>query len=232
MSIHSSRSRGYSSSMSHRSNMSRNHSSMSHRSSFSHSSMSHRSGISHGSSMSHRSSISHRSHSGISSYKSTMHGGIGHSSSIHKHSGIKSHRSMFKHHGISDAHAFAVGKATGVNINASARGAHGAALHRMKKMRDSAAKHRVYRSKTGFKNSTGFSNSGLRKIRLSHDKKRYYSKKYDFDAINNVQEIFNQQFNGFNKYFGVIFVFIIFVLIAFLLFSIMSSNFGRVGLMR
>lgn len=48
---------------------------------------------------------------------------------------MMSRRSAFKHNGISDAHAFAVGKATGVNINGSARGAHGVALHRSRARR-------------------------------------------------------------------------------------------------
>lgn len=41
------------------------------------------------------------------------------------------HRSATsRRHGVSNAHAFAVGRATGVNINGSHMGAHGAALHR------------------------------------------------------------------------------------------------------
>ena len=40
-----------------------------------------------------------------------------------------------RRHGISNAHAFAVGRSTGVNINGSAMGAHGAALHRSSQRR-------------------------------------------------------------------------------------------------
>ena len=41
----------------------------------------------------------------------------GHSSFSHRSSLHRSHNRMSKHHGISNAHAFAVGKSTGVNIN-------------------------------------------------------------------------------------------------------------------
>ena len=83
---------------------------------------------SHRSSMSrHRSSMSHRS-----------------SLSRHRHTIGTSHSRMRKH-GISNIHAFAVGRATGVNINGSAMGAHGAFLHRSlrrRKSMDSSSSHR------------------------------------------------------------------------------------------
>ena len=45
-----------------------------------------------------------------------------------------------RRHGISNSHAFAVGRATGVNINGSGMGAHGAALHRSPKRRQTQAR--------------------------------------------------------------------------------------------
>ncbi len=91
----------------------------------SHSSHSH----SHSSSRSHHSSItSHRSHSSTHSHKSSLTSHHMHHSNNMGHSSLRDRPGH--HHGISDSHAFAVGRATGVNINASASGAAGAALHR------------------------------------------------------------------------------------------------------
>lgn len=83
----------------------------------------HHSSISHRSSLNHRSSLSHRS-------------------SLRNKPGLSARKTTFKRHGISNAHAFSVGRATGININGSAMGAHGAALHRMKASRDRTRRHR------------------------------------------------------------------------------------------
>lgn len=97
---------------SHSSSRSRSHSSMSRRSS-----MHSRSRSSMHSSRMHHSSLGSRHHSSLAS---------------RSRSSLASRKSSFKKHGISNAHAFAVGKATGVNINGSALGAHGAMLHHSK----------------------------------------------------------------------------------------------------
>lgn len=61
-------------------------------------------------------------------------------------------------HGISNSHAFAVGRATGVNINGSGMGAHGAALHRSAKRRQNQA--RRHRLTTLHRHSSNASNLG------------------------------------------------------------------------
>ncbi len=60
-----------------------------------------------------------------------------------------------RRHGISNAHAFAVGRSTGVNINGSAMGAHGAALHRSaKRRRRHSTLHTSHTRTTGTRSST------------------------------------------------------------------------------
>ena len=200
---------------SHRSSMSRSHhSSMSHRSSFSHS---HRSsitsrngfgGIRHNSM--HRSSfgssMSSRRHSSLGSmHRSSLN--KMHRSTLSNRSTIgtmMSRRSAFKHHGISDAHAFAVGKATGVNINASAMGAHGAALHRSRTIKNARY--------TKSKRSSG--SFAKRKIKFSNNNK-YKSKKYKIDPTkNNINIDLNLPMNNYSKFIGiaVIFFMIFFVI--------------------
>ena len=56
------------------------------------------------------------------------------------HSSRKSLASRSRRRGISNAHAFAVGKATGVRLNASHAAITGAALHSAKKHRENARK--------------------------------------------------------------------------------------------
>lgn len=210
---------------SHRSSMSRSHrSSMSsHRSSFSHShrsSMTSRNGfggIRHNSM--HRSSfgssMSSRRHSSLgsmhrSSFSRMHHSSLGGRSTMGR---MMSRRSAFKHHGISDAHAFAVGKATGININASARGAHGAALHRSR-----ARKNARY---TGSKAFTGHSSFAKRKIKFSHNS-NFKSKRYKLDPLKNNLNI-NIPINNYSKYIGIFAI--IFMIIFVIMIIIMASSF-------
>ena len=179
---------------SHRSSMSRSHrSSMSsHRSSFSHS---------------HRSSITNRNGFGGIRHNSMHRSSLGSSISGRRHSSLgsmhrsslsrmasmgtmMSRRSSFRHNGISDAHAFAVGKATGVNINGSARGAHGAALHRSRARRNAR-----YTSRAGFKSTQ--SNMSKRRIKFSRNSNR--SRRYKFDPIKNNLNI-EIPLNNYSKY--------------------------------
>ena len=135
-------------------------------------------------SSSHRSSMSHRSHSISHRSSSLSHrtGSIHHGSSI-SHSSLRNR--PFHKHGISNAHAFAVGKATGVNINASAMGAHGSALYRFRQARDRrrltnnnmhirhTASHRFNRAINNNHKSDDF----LKRMRVSHTKHRYTAPK-------------------------------------------------------
>jgi hypothetical protein len=62
------------------------------------------------------------------------------------------------HNGISDAHAFAVGRSTGVNINASPSGAAGAALHRSS---ESRSRRRRRESMSSSRNFTSNQTTGV-----------------------------------------------------------------------
>lgn len=165
---------------------------------------SHSSSRSHSSMHSHRSSMSsHRS--SMSSHRSSMHShsfcgssSIGHRSSLasRRHttgSGLRSH--IGSRNGISNAHAFAVGKATGVNINGSAMGTHGAALHHSRQMRDRKIRNSIRRStgesraiknystmnrRNRFNNSTSSTNSRRRRYTLNLNK-------YGNNEINQVE---------------------------------------------
>lgn len=200
---------------SHRSSMSRSHrSSMSHRSSFSHShhsSMSKRNGfggIRHNSM--HRSSLSgmHKS-----SHSSMHRSSLSRRASMGK---MISRKSSFKHNGISDAHAFAVGKATGVNINGSARGAHGAALHRSRARRNAR-----YTSSAGFKSTQ--SNMSKRRIKFSRNSNR--SRRYKFDPIKNNLNI-EIPLNNYSKYIGIFTI--IFMIFFVIMVIIMASSFTSI----
>ena len=133
---------------------------------------------------------------------------------------IMSRRSAFKRHGISNAHAFAVGKATGVNINGSPMGAHGAALHRSKVERSS----RYTARKSGFSSS----NSNIkRKIKFSSNKNSK-SKKYTLNNFaNNID--FNIPFNNYSKYVGImVILFMIFFVIMMISMAASFSNTHRI----
>ena len=99
-----------------------------------------------------------RSHSSMHSHRSSsltshhMH----HSNSI-GHSSLRNRPGH--HHGISDAHAFAVGRATGVNINASASGAAGAALHRSSERRRRRRRNSSSMSDSLFNTNNSFSDN-------------------------------------------------------------------------
>ena len=155
---------------------------------------------SHRSSLSRRSSLSHRT---------TM------------------HKSSFKKHGISNAHAFAVGKSTGININGSALGAHGAALHRMRKMRNNNSIHRsssISNRRFTSKNKSNF----MKKLHVTSNKHHYTSKKYSIDT-NKIGEEINNAVNEASKYIWIpILIFIIFfvgILFMFLFALNMSLRF-------
>ena len=208
---------------SHRSSMSRHRSSMSsHRSSFSrsrHSSITSRNGFGgirhnsmHRSSIGsrHRSSLGGMHHSGLSNMHRSS---FSRKSSIGTMGTMMSRRRAFKHHGISDAHAFNVGKATGVNINSSAMGAHGAALHRSKIRRSSR-----YTRKSGFSKS----NYGMkRKIKFSSSNNKYKSRRYKYNPIRNNIDI-NIPFNNYSKYMGIFVVIFMFIFVIIMI-SMMSS---------
>ena len=159
---------------------------------------------------SHRSSFS-RSHKSSFS-RSHMHSSLSHGSTMHK-SSLSRHRNSissmsghraFKHHGISDAHAFQVGKATGININASAMGAHGAALHRFKKARKFISKRRI-----GFKTHKS---SFKKTVRLSHNKRRYTNNINNIN-LNHVGEEFEKAFDSAKKYLWVPILIMVFMLL-------------------
>ena len=83
------------------------------------------------------------------------------SAASRRHSAHHRHTSSSRRHGISNAHAFAVGRATGVNINGSHMGAHGAALHRSaerRKDRRHSSLHSSHHFKNGTSNFTGTTN--------------------------------------------------------------------------
>ena len=162
----------------------------SHRSSMSHrsSSMHHRSSLSHrSSSMRHRISLSHRT------------GSIHHGSILsHRKSGIS--RSSLRNRpfhkmGISNAHAYSVGKATGININGSALGAHGAALHRFERMRNLSKNSNLHvrhtrpstfhrrRTTTTNRNNKHRSSDFLKNMRVSKQKHRYTMNKKSYPDI-------------------------------------------------
>lgn len=141
-------------------------------------------------------SISHKSHF------SKTHSSLNHHTSMHR-SRISSmpRRSLFKHHGISDAHAFHVGKTTGVNINASAMGAHGAALHRFKTAR---------KYTSGNKNAFKSHKSSFKKtVRLSRNKRRYT---YNVD-LNHLGEEFEKAFDSAKKYLWIPILIMVFIVL-------------------
>lgn len=209
---------------SHRSSFSRSrHSSMSHRSSFSHSrrsSITNRNGfggIRHNSMHRSRigSSMSSRRHSSLGSMHRSSFNNMHHSSLRNRSTigTIMSRRRPFKHNGISDAHAFSVGKATGININASAMGAHGAALHR-----STVRKNARY---TGSKTFTGHSSFAKRKIKFSNSNNSK-SKKYKFDPTkNNINIDLNMPLNNYSKFIG---IFVILFMIFFIIIVIMMLS--------
>ena len=100
---------------------------------------------------------------------------------MHK-TGIGAGRSAFKHHGISNAHAFSVGKSTGININGSAMGAHGAALHRMRKARNMSKSHFTHskRARNIFRNRYSSINSSHKfsQSRINRTHRRYTASKF------------------------------------------------------
>ena len=198
-------------------------------------SSSHRSSMSHRSSSMHHSSMSHRS-SSLSHRTGSLHHG---SSLNHRRSSI-SHSSLnnrpFHKHGISNAHAYAVGKATGVNINASAMGAHGAALYRFKQARD---RHKLTSNNMHIKHTTLHrfnrsinnkhkSDDFLKRMRVSHTKHRYTAPKGS--SINMGQEV-GKAMGEFAKYIWIpILIFAIFFIIFIIFF--MSGIFGTMMFMR
>lgn len=128
----------------------------------------------------------------------------------HSHSGIHSHfhdahmhnhrRAVFRHRGISGLHAFTVGRATGININGSARGSAGAALHRSRHHRN-----------------------------LRYNRSFFRRNKSNFTVNNNFADLENMDiFNDLNNYmnstiyFGYIvffFVIIFFIITLFFMFT-------------
>lgn len=181
-------------------------------------SSSHRSSHRSSFSRSHRSRIS-RNHSHSSINRNSLRHGSMHKSGIHRTSlGTRIHKSKiggssirsssFRRHGISNAHAFVVGKATGININASALGAHGATLHRLKKARDRhkitsnnihvghTTSHRFHRNINNKKRSDDF----LKRMRVSHSKHRYTCKKTNYEDVKAYGQEVNKAMNEFSKY--------------------------------
>ena len=209
-------------SSSHRSSFSRSHHSSSHRSSIS----SRRSSFSH----SHHSSMSNRNGFGGIRHNSMHRSSIGnmHHSSLSRRTSMgtmMSNRSAFKHHGISDAHAFAVGKATGVNINGSHMGAHGAALHRgrIRKNARFTGKMRANSSaiRRKYHNYSGANLAYKRKIKFSHNNK-YKSKRYKFDPNKNNINVQMPEFSKF-MWVPILFIIIMMIVMAITSFSFISK---------
>ena len=241
-------------SSSHRSHRSshRSHSSISHRS---HSSISHRnhSGMSHRShsSITGRNGLARsrgmglgRSHSSIG-YRSIGHRSMGHGSrmshnilgirksSIRKPSIRKSsiiHKSMFRKHGISNSHAFNVGMATGININGSAKGAAGAALHRSIRSSRIRNSHRYNGTKSTFKKVL----NNIRNKR-NNSKRHYKSAKVDFNNLKAAREQYRVYCDSIEqeKYaplfgvFGIVAFFMFFFIIVMFMIMVFSiTTFG------
>ena len=81
--------------------------------------------------------------------------------SAHRSAASRHRSATSRRHGISNAHAFAVGRATGVNINGSHMGAHGAALHRSaerRKDRRHSSLHSSHHFRNGTSNFSGTTN--------------------------------------------------------------------------
>ena len=181
----------------------------SHSSHKSHTSMSHRNSMSHHSHTSHHSSLSHRSRSSLSSMSR-------HRSSIRS---MSNHNIMNKHHGNSDAHAFAVGKATGVNINGSAMGAHGAALGRFRRIR---------RNSSNMHHTFTRNNFNKRRIRFNKNKSNH---KYTMNSsFSNFEEFANSMDTSkiapiFIAIFGIALLMILGVSIMFMLSVFRIFNF-------
>lgn len=177
----------------------RSHSSShSHSHSHSHSSISRRSSM-HSHSMSrsrsssmHRSSLASRHHSSLA--------GRSHSSQSRMRS------NLFNRHGISNAHAFVVGKTTGVNINGSAMGAHGAALHHSRVIRRHS------------------SNSSLNKSR-----RRYTMNRNKYGINDGLREDFCVNANaGINDGMFVWIIMFLFILVPIIMFVIMTMFITRI----
>lgn len=175
---------------------------------------------------SHRSSFS-RSHSSM--HRSSLHGSM-HKSGLHKSSigSSRMHKSSFKRNGISNAHAFAVGKSTGINVNGSALGAHGAALHRFERMRkmskdNSRLRHnRMVSSFSRRHRGTNFNNRRstddfIRRMRVSHNKHTYTSPKYDYSQFSNIGEELNNTINEASRYVWIPILIIAIIMIFFAL---------------
>ena len=160
---------------------------------------------------SHRSSMSHRSHHS-SMHRSSL-------SSRRHHSSI-SHSSMHKRHGISNAHAFAVGKATGININGSGMGAHGAALHRMKEMRKRNSIHRSRPFNSATRKSS-FSKSSFDNMRVSRKKQRFTSSKYNYDRMQSMEEELGKSIEEMHKYIWIpILIFVAMIIFMMVMFGV------------
>lgn len=175
----------------------------------------------HSSRSTNRSSFSRRN-GGIShkSHFSKTHSSLNHHTSMHRSKiGSMSRKSLFKHHGISDAHAFQVGKTTGININASAMGAHGAALHRFKTAR---------KYTSGNKNTFKSRKSSFKKtVRLSHNKRRYTNNINNIN-LNHVGEEFEKAFDSAKKYLWVPILIMVFMLLFMgIMFITLISNVFR-----
>ena len=153
-------------SLSHSHSRSHSHSSMSRRSSMSsHRSHTHSAVMNHGSLGSrHRSSLSRMNHGSMSRT---------HHSSLAGRSYHSRHSSLNRNRGISNAHAYAVARVTGVNINGSAMGASGAALYRMRKIRRHTSKrssnNRLHRRYTLDKTKYGTTNDMYKDLSFNNN---------------------------------------------------------------
>ena len=171
-------------------------------------------------SSSHRHSSMHRSsHSSLSRHSSLhRHSSLRHShhSGLSRHSLHSSFNRMGRHHGISNAHAFAVGKATGININSSAMGAVGAALNRSRKRRMSLSRS----------SSRRFSKINSR-IFFYHTNKRRYnlnrSHKYN-RVVNDYNFEYPTIDNSFGTAFTIIFILMFVFTLLFMFFMILNFN--------
>lgn len=185
----------------------------------------------HSSSHSHSHSHSHssmRSHSSIHSRTgSNMHSMGGHRSSLASRTNrmnSRAHSSPFKHHGISNAHAFAVGKSTGININGSAMGAHGAALHHSRAIRNSTMSSRARRNRSSISKT-----NTIKRYTKSNSRKRYTFDTNKYGRTNMFDENLNALDSNYSNSVGIV-MFIAMIMMIFMFAIVMIFMFRFMSL--
>lgn len=168
-----------------------------------------------------------------------------HSSLRSHHSSLESRRTTGLHshngrrNGISNTHAFAVGRATGANINGSAMGAHGVALYLSRQARDRLIdnSHRTHRAtgssfrkvsgRTGFASRSPLMNRRRLKATRRPSSSRRYTMKVDRRVYSTMPDEALNQFAKFGALAGVLLAgfMVVFFIIMFIVMGALTGLF-------